>query len=333
MAKIVLSDELKKKIAETTGLTYLASNIEKFDDSEGKFVNELLNFYAPQRKMLEDVNVNIKEEIMKEVPNLKMEIQVPGEGGLTKPEGSDEGGEDPKPEMVTLTITADPSDAVVKINGEEKSGIEVEKGTSVTYTVEKEGYKKVEETIVLNENKVIEVTLEAEEKVAPTITSNAPSQMQVNENIEYEVSTTPGDYAGEMVYVEVEAGIEPEKINTIEYWEPNTDTPKWMTLPKNDDGKYYFGVPSVGFPLQAASSKFRLNINTAGEYTSTMRVIKVADSSVLCTASSTVTVVEAPQEEVLSEETPVEETVAEETEHAAAEQASAAKATRASRRK
>lgn len=289
MAKIVLSDELKKKIAETTGLTYLASNIEKFDDSEGKYVNELLNFYAPQRKMLEDVNVDIKAEIMKEVPELALEIQVPGEGGMVDPEPG------PKPEKVTLTITTDPADAIVTINGEVTSGAECELGSTATYKVEKEGYKTVEDEVLMDEPKVIEVVLEAEEepvKQDPTITSEAPAEINVNEMVEYNVSTTPGDYEGEMVYVEVEAGIEPEKITTIEYFEVKDST--WKELPKNEDGKYYFGVPSVGFPLQAASSKFRIEINTAGEYTSTMKVIKVADSSVMCQASSTVKVNAAP---------------------------------------
>lgn len=289
MAKIVLSDELKKKIAETTGLTYLASNIEKFDDSEGQYVNELLNFYAPQRKMLEDVNVDIKAEIMKEVPELALEIQVPGEGGMVDPEPG------PKPEKVTLTITTDPADAIVTINGEVTSGAECELGSTATYKVEKEGYKTVEDEILMDESKVIEVVLEAEEepvKQDPTITSEAPAEINVNEMVEYNVSTTPGDYEGEMVYVEVEAGIEPEKITTIEYFEVKDST--WKELPKNEDGKYYFGVPSVGFPLQAASSKFRIEINTAGEYTSTMKVIKVADSSVMCQASSTVKVNDVP---------------------------------------
>ena len=289
MAKIVLSDELKKKIAETTGLTYLASNIEKFDDSEGQYVNELLNFYAPQRKMLEDVNVDIKAEIMKEVPELALEIQVPGEGGMVDPEPGT------KPEKVTLTITTNPADATVTINGEVTSGAECELGSTATYKVEKEGYKTVEDEVLMDESKVIEVVLEAEEepvKQDPTITSEAPAEINVNEMVEYNVSTTPGDYEGEMVYVEVEAGIEPEKITTIEYFEVKDST--WKELPKNEDGKYYFGVPSVGFPLQAASSKFRIEINTAGEYTSTMKVIKVDDSSIMCQASSTVKVNDVP---------------------------------------
>lgn len=292
MAKIVLSDELKKKIAETTGLTYLASNIEKFDDSEGKYVNELLNFYAPQRKMLEDVNVDIKAEIMKEVPELALEIQVPGEGGMVDPEPG------PKPEKVTLTITTNPADATVTINGEVTSGAECELGSTATYKVEKEGYKTVEDEVLMDKSKVIEVVLEVEEepvKQDPTITSEAPAEINVNEMVEYNVSTTPGDYEGEMVYVEVDAGIEPEKITTIEYFEVKDST--WKELPKNEGGKYYFGVPSVGFPLQAASSKFRIEINTAGEYTSTMKVIKVADSSVMCQASSTVKVNDVPEVE------------------------------------
>lgn len=300
MAKIVLSDELKKKIAETTGLTYLASNIEKFDDSEGVFVNELLNFYAPQRKMLEVVNVDIKAEIMKEIPALELNIQVPGEGGMIDTE------EKLEPEKVTLTITTDPADAIVTINGEQMSGIECEPGTTVSVKVVKEGYKQFEADVTVSESKVLEVVLEANEepvKEQPTIISNAPAEINVNENVEYTVSTEPGGYEGEMIYVEVEAGIEPEKINTVEYFEVQDST--WKELPKNSDGKYFFGVPTIGFPLQAATSKFRININTAGEYTSVLKVIKVADNSVMCQTSSTVKVNEVIAEaepEVISDE-------------------------------
>ena len=181
----------------------------------------------------------------------------------------------------------------------------------------------------MDESKVIEVVLEAEEepvKQDPTITSEAPAEINVNEMVEYNVSTTPGDYEGEMVYVEVEAGIEPEKITTIEYFEVKDST--WKELPKNEDGKYYFGVPSVGFPLQAASSKLRIEINTAGEYTSTMKVIKVADSSVMCQASSTVKVNDVP---VAEESTSGVEESAEATEASA--ESAAKPAARSTRKK
>lgn len=299
MGKITLSDELKKKIAEFTGLTYLASNIEKFDDSEGEQVNEIINYFCPQQEMLKIVNTELKPEIMKEVPGLELDIEVPGEGGLTPSE--------PVTEQVTITIATNPGEAKVTINDEERTTITVDKGTEIHYIVELEGYKTVDETVSATETKVIEVNLEAEEpKVEPTIVSNAPEEIHVNENVEYTVRTTPGSYEGEMIYVEVDAGIEKEKINKVEYYEVQDET--WKDLPTTEDGKYYFGAPSVGFPLMDAESRFRININSTGEYTTTMKVLKVSDKSVMCQASSTIRVIDAV---VTETEQPVVETVAE----------------------
>lgn len=303
MAKIQLSDDLKKKIAELTGLTYLAANLEKFDDTnDAEYVDNLLNYYAPQRKQLEDVNLIIKKGIMKEIPSLKLTVVVPGEGGLVKPEDSGEEGDEetpePVPSTVTLTIVVVPEDAKVTINGEETSGIEVESGTTVSYKVEKEGYKTVEDSIKVTENKVLEITLEAEEvpePVQPSVTSNIPATIQVNTDVEYNVTTNPGDFAGTMVYGTAQVNIETEKINKLEYWEPNEEEPSWHELPKNESGLYYFGVPSTGFPLTATSSKFRVNINTAGNYSVVTKIMRVDNQAVMCEVTSEINVVEAVQ--------------------------------------
>lgn len=303
MAKIQLSDDLKKKIAELTGLTYLAANLEKFDDTnDAEYVDNLLNYYAPQRKQLEDVNLIIKKDIMKEIPSLKLTVVVPGEGGLVKPEDSGEEGDEetpePVPSPVTLTIVVVPEDSKVTINGEETSGIEVESGTTVSYKVEKEGYKTVEDSIKVTENKVLEITLEAEEvpePVQPSVTSNMPATIQVNTDVEYNVTTNPGDFAGTMVYGTAQVNIETEKINKLEYWEPNEEEPSWHELPKNESGLYYFGVPSTGFPLAATSSKFRVNINTAGNYSVVTKIMRVDTQAVMCEVTSEINVVEAVQ--------------------------------------
>lgn len=299
MAKIHLSDDLKKKIAELTGLTYLAANLEKFDDTnDAEYVDSLLNYYAPQRKQLEDVNLIIKKDIMKEIPSLKLTVVVPGEGGLVESEDGDEETPEPVPSPVTLTIVVVPEDAKVTINGEETSGIEVESGTTVSYKVEKEGYKTVEDSIKVTENKVLEITLEKvvePEPVQPTVTSDIPASIQVNTDVEYNVTTNPGDFAGVMVYGTAQVNIEAEKINKLEYWEPNEEVPSWHELPKNESGLYYFGVPSTGFPLAATSSKFRMNINTAGNYSVVTKIMRVDTQAVMCETTSEINVVEAVQ--------------------------------------
>lgn len=54
-------------------------------------------------------------------------------------------------ELVTLTITTNPDDATVKLNGSEKKSMEVEKGTSVTVEITREGYESVNESVEVTE--------------------------------------------------------------------------------------------------------------------------------------------------------------------------------------
>lgn len=63
-------------------------------------------------------------------------------------------------EMISFEIAPDPADAVVVINGTEQKRVQVEKGSNITYSVSKEGYKPVEETLPsVQTNRYIEVTL------------------------------------------------------------------------------------------------------------------------------------------------------------------------------
>lgn len=63
-------------------------------------------------------------------------------------------------EKVTITINPTPSDATVKLNGEVKSSIEVDKGSSVTYEVSKEGYTSKSDTVLADSTKTVDVVLE-----------------------------------------------------------------------------------------------------------------------------------------------------------------------------
>lgn len=60
----------------------------------------------------------------------------------------------------TLTVTAEPSDAVIKIDGEVRNTIEVVHGTVVNVTVEKEHYKTHTEQVTMNEDIKLPITLE-----------------------------------------------------------------------------------------------------------------------------------------------------------------------------
>lgn len=72
------------------------------------------------------------------------------------------GGSNPPTEKVTFTVTPNPSDAIVTINGTVGATIEVAKGTEVSYKVEKEGYVTKEGSQVVEQDTTVEITLEAE---------------------------------------------------------------------------------------------------------------------------------------------------------------------------
>jgi hypothetical protein len=106
----------------------------------------------------------------------------------------------------------------------------------------------------------------------------------------FTVSTTPGDHAGKMVKVKLEAT--PATGFELEYVEQNpnhSDYGKYLLLPVDDNGVAWFG-PSTGFPLAAVEdSMFRVTWNEAGTYTFTLRIMD-GDNFTNELASETVTV-------------------------------------------
>lgn len=150
--------EIKKQIAEATGLTYLADNLEKLDGAtEGQKVADMLRYYCPTAEKLAIVDKQALPAIKTENPEFTYDDETPIE----------------PVEKVTLTIIPTPTDAQVKIGNAIGATAEVEKDKPVTYEVSKEGYKTVSETVTLTEDKTIEVTLEEAtepvEKVTLTI--------------------------------------------------------------------------------------------------------------------------------------------------------------------
>lgn len=150
--------EIKKQIAEATGLTYLADNLEKLDaTTEGQKVADMLRYYCPTAENLAIVNEQTLPAVKESNPEFTYDEDKP-----IVPV-----------ETVTLTIKATPADAIVKIDNAIATSAKVEKNKPVSYEVSKEGYKTVSETVTLTEDKTIEVILEAEiepvEKVTLTI--------------------------------------------------------------------------------------------------------------------------------------------------------------------
>lgn len=150
--------EIKKQIAEATGLTYLADNLEKLDTTtEGQKVADMLRYYCPTAENLAIVNEQTLPAVKESNPEFVYDDETP-----VVPV-----------EKVTLTIKATPTDAIVKIDNAIATSAKVEKNKPVSYEVSKTGYITKSDTVTLTEDKTIEVILEEElvpvEKVTLTI--------------------------------------------------------------------------------------------------------------------------------------------------------------------
>lgn len=268
MAKINFTPELRKLIAETTGLTYLPYNLEKLEDTDGKVVSSILGYYASQRFMRSVVESKVIPAIKKEVPALELKLPNPITGEI------EASVEEPNTKVL-FSIVAVPSDAKIVINSEERSSIEVEPGTEVAWYVEKDGYVTATGVETVTAETVKEVTLEAvpePEKVLPTISGGSkpmPSKAPVNTPVECTTATMTGDYAGTMVYSTCK--VEPVEGVSIEYKEGDN----WLNLPMPGDGTFVFGTPSVGFPLANTESTLRVTVAKPGTYnvTTTLRAV------------------------------------------------------------
>lgn len=94
-------------------------------------------------------------------------------------------------ELVTLTITTTPADATVRLNGSEKKSLEVEKGTSVTVEITREGYESVNESVVVDKTMTKDYQLVIKQF---TLTVNAtPNDATVKIN-SVEQKTLTADY-------------------------------------------------------------------------------------------------------------------------------------------
>ena len=82
---------------------------------------------------------------------------------------------EPEPQTYTFSISADPSDATIKINGVTQSSITVEKGTTVTYEVSKGlMYTRVTGSYQVNSDYTLEVQLEIDIYIVARTGQNAP---------------------------------------------------------------------------------------------------------------------------------------------------------------
>ncbi|HSI91364.1 MAG TPA: T9SS type A sorting domain-containing protein, partial [Adhaeribacter sp.] len=128
--------------------------------------------------------------------------------------------------------------------------------------------------------------------VNPTIAStlNGRTGVVVGVQEAYDVTTTAGDMAGDLVKVKATLATPAQAADmTLEYFETATST--WMPLTFDANGVLLFG-PATGFPLANATSNFRVTYNAAGTYTTTLEIVDAATGVALVpgvTESVTVT--------------------------------------------
>jgi len=114
-----------------------------------------------------------------------------------------------------------------------------------------------------------------------------PTEFVVGQATEFTVSTEANDYEGLMV-VGTGGLSNPEAIGKLEYYEVNDGN--WYELPAGTD----FG-PATGFPLQDATSRFRVTFETAGEYEVEFQILNAETRDVVAESETTLTVVEDVQ--------------------------------------
>ena len=310
---VVISPEMRQKIAAVTGLTYLADNLEKMSVEEAKKTLKCYGTTAEAQKVIEKTIIP----------------------AIT---GDDPGpGPDPEPgkDKFSITIQPVPEDAHVEINGEATKMLEnVPAGIPIKWKVSKEGYESQEGTITLTNHDVIQV-VELVELSKATLTINVePADAVVKMNGEVRNSLTV--LSGEEIVWEVskegytsQAGRETMISNktknikleqvaqTVSEYEfemsapetiiENTEVELDATFKTKTAGNEYTFVdngtwgPAAGFDIPAeynVTTKFTVIFSKAGTYKLHAVLAKVADDSVVVEAESTVVVAEPVQPEV-----------------------------------
>lgn len=258
--------EIKKQIAEATGLTYLADNLEKLDaTTEGQKVADMLRYYCPTAENLAIVNEQTLHAIKESNPEFTYDEDKP-----VVPV-----------ETVTLTIVPTPADASVKIGNAIATSAEIEKNKPVLYEVSKEGYKTVSETVTLTEDKTIEVILEEElvpvEKVTLTIVhvladatvklnDIEQTSIEVDKGTAVKIEVSKEGYKTQLneayvvnktetltVTLEAEAPVKPEKPEGV--IEP-TSTANASCTYVNGSGMLYTGSNNAPTNMQVATDGF-----------------------------------------------------------------------------
>lgn len=106
---------------------------------------------------------------------------------------------------------------------------------------------------------------------------------------DYAVTTTAGDYAGDMVRVFFELTDAGQASNVNISYEATPGNFQALVIDANGQG--YFG-PGAGFPLGDLSTNFKVTFSATGTYEYKMSVYKVSNQDTIATATESVTVVD-----------------------------------------
>lgn len=127
-----------------------------------------------------------------------------------------------------------------------------------------------------------DITLYAKWYVAPEVTSTLPEEVYPDTEIDYTITTSEvGDYDQRMVRVwwtlTTDGEEVPKDSYELDYFETDPSVNDWRSLKPYDA----FG-PLTGFPLtEGATSKFRVNFKTPGNYEYTLTIKDVETEEVL----------------------------------------------------
>jgi len=131
----------------------------------------------------------------------------------------------------------------------------------------------------------------------PEVKFELPQEIIAGKTAEFTVSTTANDFKG--LNILGTGGISnPDLIEKLEYYEVNGENAgKWLELPAGSN----FGAPG-GFPLDDATSKFRVIFNNGGECIVNFAIINAETSQVLANAETTINVLTTKELEVFNED-------------------------------
>lgn len=126
----------------------------------------------------------------------------------------------------------------------------------------------------------------------PTVSSDLDTNVATGVPIEYNSTTTAGDFEDTPVF----SIITIDRFSDVkyEYFEENQEEPGFIEFPEKD-GTYIFGIEGNGYPLRNYTSKFRITFNADGEYHIHTELVNDYTKEVLATSDKTITATSGAQ--------------------------------------